>query len=133
FLSTDSEYATRVKELAQKQREKQELLGEKEASKETMSTTLAKRNTSISHSLMDRQHTNLPLPIYRCIDDGKVSIHINVDQRGKLIGADVNKKSSSTLNGCLVDNAILYALRSKFNSGTPAIQVGTITYLFQSK
>src|SRR5690606_22845422 len=45
FLSSDSEYATRVKELAQKRREKQELLGEKEASKETMTNKMAKRNT----------------------------------------------------------------------------------------
>jgi len=133
FLSSDSEYAARVKELAKKRREKQELLGEKEASKETMTNNLAKRNTSISYSLVDRQHTNLPIPIYTCIEGGKVVINIKVDPRGKVIEADVNKKSSSTLNGCLVDNAILYALRSKFNSGTPAIQMGTITYLFQSK
>lgn len=133
FLSSDSEYASRVKELAQKRREKQELLGEKEASKETMTNNLAKRNTSISYSLVDRQHTSLPIPIYTCIEGGKVVINIKVDSLGKVIEADVNKKSSSTLNGCLVDNAIQYALRSKFNSGTPTVQMGTITYLFQSK
>lgn len=133
FLSSDSEYATRIKELAKKRREKQELLGEKEASKEIMTNNLAKRNTSISYSLVDRQHTNLPIPIYTCIEGGKVVINIKVDPQGKVIEADVNKSSSSTLNGCLVDNAIQYALKSRFNPGTPTIQVGTITYLFQSK
>src|SRR5690606_12043102 len=133
FLSSDSEYATRVKELAQKRREKQELLGEKEASKEIMTNNLAKRKTSISYSLVDRQHISLPIPIYTCIEGGKVVINIKVDPLGKVIEADVNKKSSNNLNGCLVDNAIQYALKSRFDSGSQTIQMGTITYLFQSK
>ncbi|MCM4150682.1 hypothetical protein DHD05_03680 [Arenibacter sp. N53] len=133
FLSSDSEYATRVKELAKRRREKQELLGEKEASKEVMTNNLAKRRTSISYSLVDRRHTSLPIPIYTCIEGGKVVINIKVDVLGKVIEADVNKKSSSTLNGCLVDNAIEYALKSKFNAGEKVEQMGTITYLFQEK
>ena len=133
FLSSDSEYATRVKELAKRRREKQELLGEKEASKEVMTNNLAKRRTSISYSLVDRRHTSLPIPIYTCIEGGKVVINIKVDALGKVIEADVNKKSSSTLNGCLVDNAIEYALKSKFNAGEKVEQMGTITYLFQEK
>ncbi|WP_111622401.1 hypothetical protein [Arenibacter echinorum] len=133
FLSSDSEYAARVKELAKRRREKQELLGEKEASKEVMTNNLAKRRTSISYSLVDRRHTSLPIPIYTCIEGGKVVINIKVDALGKVIEADVNKKSSSTLNGCLVDNAIEYALKSKFNAGEKVEQMGTITYLFQEK
>ena len=133
YLSSDSEYAARVKELAKRRREKQELLGEKEASKEVMTNNLAKRRTSISYSLVDRRHTSLPIPIYTCIEGGKVVINIKVDPLGKVIEADVNKKSSSTLNGCLVDNAIEYALKSKFNAGEKVEQMGTITYLFQEK
>lgn len=133
FYSSDSEYAARVKELAKRRREKQELLGEKEASKEVMTNNFAKRNTSISYSLVDRQHISLPIPIYTCIEGGKVVINIKVDPQGRVIEAEANKKSSTTLNGCLVDNAIQYALKSRFNPGTPALQVGTITYLFQSK
>ncbi|MCM4172043.1 hypothetical protein DHD32_11165 [Arenibacter sp. TNZ] len=133
YLSSDSEYATRVKELAKRRREKQELLGEKEASKEVMTNNLAKRRTSISYSLVDRRHTSLPIPIYTCIEGGKVVINIKVDPFGKVIEADVNKKSSNTLNGCLVDNAIEYALKSKFNAGEREEQMGTITYLFQEK
>ncbi|MCM4166819.1 hypothetical protein KCTC52924_01672 [Arenibacter antarcticus] len=133
YLSSDSEYATRVKELAQRRREKQELLGEKEASKEVMTNNLAKRNTSVSYSLLDRRHISLPIPIYTCIEGGKVVINIKVDTLGRVIEAEVNKKSSSTLNGCLIDNAIAYALKSQFNSGSRSDQMGTITYLFQEK
>lgn len=133
YLSSDSEYATRVQELAQRRREKQDLLGEKEASKEVLTNNLAKRNTSVSYSLLNRQHTSLPIPIYTCIEGGKVVINIKVDPLGRVVQAEVNKKSSNTLNGCLVDNAIAYALKSKFNSGDRADQMGTITYLFQEK
>lgn len=133
YMASDSEYATRIKELAKKRREKQELIGEKEASKEIMTNNFAKRNTSIFYSLVDRRHTSLPIPIYTCIEGGRVVINIKVDPQGKVIEADVNKKSSNTTNGCLWDNAIQYALKARFNSGAPEIQVGTITYLFQSK
>ncbi|MDX1362694.1 hypothetical protein [Arenibacter latericius] len=133
FLMSDSEYAARVKELAQRRKERQELMGELDASKEVMTNNLAKRKTSVSYSLVNRRHTSLPIPIYTCIEGGKVVINIRVDQLGRVTQAEVNKKSSNTLNGCLVDNAIEYALRSKFNSGGRSEQKGTITYLFQEK
>ncbi len=133
LFGSDSEYAARVKELAKRRREKQELLGEKEASKEVMTNNLAKRRTSVSYSLLNRRHIKLPIPIYTCIEGGKVVINIKVDASGNVFEADVNKKSSSTLNGCLVDNAIAYALKSKFNNGSQQGQIGTITYLFQEK
>lgn len=130
---SNSEYAARVKELAKRRREKQELLGELDANKEVMTNNFAKRNTSVSYSLVDRTHLNLPIPIYTCIEGGKVVINITVDPTGKVLEAEVNKKSSNTLNGCLVDNAIAYALKSKFNNGGKASQKGSITYLFQGK
>ena len=133
LFSSNSEYAARVRELAKRRREKQELLGEKEASKEVMTNNLAKRRTSVSYSLVNRSHIDLPIPIYTCIEGGKVVINIKVDSSGNVFEADVNKKSSNTLNGCLVDNAISYALKSKFNSASKQGQIGTITYLFQEK
>lgn len=133
YLDSDSDYAARVKSFAKRRREKQELLGEKEASKEVMTNNLAKRKTSVSYSLLNRGHTSLPIPIYTCIEGGRVVINIKVDQLGRVTQAEVNKNSSSTLNGCLVDNAIAYALKSKFNSGSRSEQLGTITYLFQEK
>jgi len=132
-LLTDSDYAARVKELAKKREEKKQMLGEKEAQKEEFTNNLAKRRTSVSYSLVNRNNYRLPPPIYTCIEGGKVVINITVDANGNVIAADFNSKSSGTSNGCLVDNAITYALKAKFSSADKTSQKGTITYLFQEK
>ncbi|MEA1787183.1 hypothetical protein U1E44_13865 [Arenibacter sp. GZD96] len=131
--SEDTGYAEALRELAKKREEKRKLLGEKEAQKEAPTHNFAKRNTSISYSLVERTHRRLPIPIYTCIEGGKVVINIKVDALGFVTEATANTNSSTTLNGCLVDNAIAYALQSKFDTSDKAIQLGTITYLFQSK
>ncbi len=130
---SDSEYAERVKALAKKREEKKQLLGEKEAQKQEFTNNLAARRTSVSYSLVDRNNYKLPPPIYTCIEGGKVVINIEVDALGNVTEADFNEKSSGTSNGCLVDNAIAYALKARFNSSDKENQKGTITYLFQGK
>lgn len=131
--NVDSEYAERVKELAKKREEKKQLLGEKEADKKEFTNNLAKRRTSVSYSLVDRNNYRLPPPIYTCIEGGKVVVNITVNAVGNVTEADFNTKSSGTSNGCLVDNAITYALKAKFNSSDKVSQKGTITYIFQQK
>ncbi|MGC1515342.1 MAG: hypothetical protein WA810_07170, partial [Maribacter sp.] len=126
-------YAERVKALAKKREEKKQLLGEKEAQKKEFTNNLAARRTSVSYSLVDRNNYKLPPPIYTCIEGGKVVINIEVDRLGNVVEADFNEKSSGTSNGCLVDNAIAYALKARFNSSELQLQKGTITYLFQGK
>jgi len=133
FLNSDSGYAASLKELAKKREEKKQKLGEKEAQKKEFTNNLAKRKTSVSYSLVGRNNYKLPPPIYTCIEGGKVVINILADVNGNVIEATFNAKSSSTSNGCLIDNAITYALRAKFSSSSKASQKGTITYLFQSK
>jgi chromatin remodeling complex protein RSC6 len=91
-----------------------------------------RRNTTISYSLKDRMHLKLPNPIYTCEQNGKIVINIKVDRYGNVLEASHNKASSNSSNGCLVDNAIAYALRSKFEEGTKDNQLGTITYSFQN-
>lgn len=130
---TDAAYAERVKALAKKREEKKQLLGEKEAQKKEFTNNLAARRTSVSYSLVDRNNYKLPPPIYTCIEGGKVVINIEVDRLGNVVEADFNEKSSGTSNGCLVDNAIAYALKARFNSSELQLQKGTITYLFQGK
>jgi hypothetical protein len=132
-LISDSDYAARVKELAKKREEKKQLLGEKEAQKQEFTNYLAEKRTTISYSLLDRNSYKLPPPIYTCIEGGKVVVNIEVDANGYVTDANFNGKSSDTSNGCLVDNAIAYALKAKFSSASKALQKGTITYLFQSK
>ena len=82
---------------------------------------------------MDRSAYELPPPIYTCIEGGKVVINIEVDELGYVTDAEFNAKSSGTNNGCLVENAIAYALKARFSSAQRGLQKGTITYLFQSK
>lgn len=132
-LIADSEYAAKVKELADKRAEQKQFLGEQEAKKKEFTNYLAEKRTTISFSLVDRNNQRLPPPIYTCIEGGKVVINIEVDARGYVTDADFNEKSSGTSNGCLVENAIAYALKAKFNTSSKPFQKGTITYLFQSK
>lgn len=133
FLSSDTGYAASLKELAKKREEKKQLLGEREAQKEERTQNLAKRKTSVSFSLVDRHNFDLPPPIYTCIEGGRVVVNIKVDALGYVIEAGFNEKSSNTSNGCLVDNAIEYALKARFNASSKPSQMGTITYLFQGK
>jgi hypothetical protein len=132
-LISDTEYAAKVKELTEKREEKKKLLGEKEAQKKEFTNNLAARRTSVSYSLIERTNYLLPPPIYTCIEGGKVVINIEVDSNGNVVAADFNEKSSGTSNGCLLDNAITYALKAKFDTSGKASQKGTITYLFQQK
>lgn len=133
YNNEDPEYAAKVKELAKEREKKKKLLGEREAQKEERTNNLAARRTSVSFSLVGRNNYKLPPPIYTCIKGGKVVINIVVDAVGNVTDASFNAKSSGTSNGCLVDNAITYALKAKFNTSTKASQKGTITYLFQGK
>ena len=133
LLNSDEGYIESLKELAKKREEKKQLLGEKEAQKKEFTNNLAKRRTSVSYSLVDRNNYRLPPPIYTCIEGGKVVINIVVDSNGNVVEANFNSKSSGTSNGCLVDNAIAYALKARFSSSTRNSQKGTITYIFQSK
>jgi hypothetical protein len=132
-IISDTGYSERVKALAKKREEKKQFLGEKEAQKKEFTNNLAARKTSVSYSLVDRNNYKLPPPIYTCIEGGKVVINIEVNALGYVTEADYNEKSSGTSNGCLVENAINYALKARFNSSDKESQKGTITYLFQGK
>lgn len=129
----DSEYDYTLKELSKKREELKQKLGEKEAQKKEFTNYLAKRRTSVSYSLIDRSSYRLPPPIYTCIEGGTVVVNIEVDPQGYVTKADFNASSSNTSNGCLVENAIQYALRARFNPASVPTQIGTITYVFQSK
>ena len=129
----DGEYEMRMKELQRKRQEAEQLLGEKDAKKQEYTQNLKKRRTSVSYSLINRNGLRLPPPIYTCIEGGKVVVNIEVNNNGQVIDADFNAKSSNTSNGCLVENAVTYALKARFSSHVRASQKGTITYIFQGK
>ena len=85
----------------------------------------------LSWSLDGRRATHLPIPAYRCIGAGEVTVIITVNNQGTVVDAKVDDGASSK-DGCLRNFASRAARLSKFNASTtaPARQMGTITYLF---
>ena len=85
----------------------------------------------LSWSLDGRKATHLPIPAYRCIGAGEVTVIITVNTQGTVVDAKVDDGASSK-DGCLRSFATRAARLSKFNASTtaPARQMGTITYLF---
>ena len=85
----------------------------------------------LSWSLDGRKATHLPIPAYRCVGAGEVTVIITVNNQGTVVDAKVDDGASSK-DGCLRSFATRAARLSKFNASTtaPARQMGTITYLF---
>ena len=85
----------------------------------------------LSWSLDGRKASRLPIPAYRCVGAGEVTVIITVNNQGKVIDAKVDDGASSG-DGCLRAFATRAARMSLFNASTtaPARQLGTITYLF---
>ena len=85
----------------------------------------------LSWSLDGRKATHLPIPAYRCIGAGEVTVIITVNNQGTVVDAKIDDGASSK-DGCLRNFATRAARLSKFNASTtaPARQMGTITYLF---
>ena len=85
----------------------------------------------LSWSLDGRKATHLPIPAYRCIGAGEVTVIITVNNQGTVVDAKVDDGASSK-DGCLRSFATRAARLSKFNASAtaPARQLGTITYLF---
>lgn len=124
--SATNKYREKLKE----QRKKMAELNKKSEAKDIN----IKRRTTITYSLVKRSKIDIPNPIYTCDSYGKVVINIKVDAYGNVTEATYNKGSSTTFNGCLIDNAIQYALMAKFNRNLQnPEQLGTITYLFQGE
>jgi len=88
--------------------------------------------TRIYYDLPGRNHTYLPLPIYKCEGSGKVALAIEVDQRGRITSAKIIASQSSTAEPCLTETAIKTAFMSRFNTDLNAskLQSGTLTYHF---
>ena len=88
--------------------------------------------TRIYYDLEGRNHTYLPIPIYKCPGSGIIALTIQVDQRGNVTSAKIKEGESTTTDQCLLETAINSALISRFNPNidAPKSQVGTLTYHF---
>jgi hypothetical protein len=94
--------------------------------------TFFKGATTVSYFLEGRMHTYFPVPVYQCQGSGKVFMNIQVDQRGFVVSATIDKSKSQITDECLIEAAKRAALTAHFNekSNAPEKQNGYITYLF---
>ena len=85
----------------------------------------------LSWSLDGRRASHLPIPAYRCVGSGEVTVVITVDNQGRVVNAKVDEHSSSA-DGCLRNFATRAARLSRFSASTtaPSKQLGTITFAF---
>lgn len=85
----------------------------------------------LSYSLEGRKGSSLPIPAYKCMGEGEVTVIICVDPMGRVVSAKVQDDISSA-DPCLrafAKNAAEASLFSK-KSDAPARQVGNIVYQF---
>jgi outer membrane biosynthesis protein TonB len=88
--------------------------------------------TRIYYELAGRNHSYLPIPVYKCQGSGKIVLLIQVNQKGIVEEARIIEGESTTADICLTEAAIATALISRFNTDirSPKIQTGTLTYQF---
>ena len=85
----------------------------------------------ISYKLGERKALSLPIPVYKCLGGGDVTVIIAVDPKGYVVAASVYKEFSSS-DPCLTEYAMRAARSSRFSEDTkaPAQQQGEIVYRF---
>lgn len=85
----------------------------------------------VSYQLDGRKASRLPIPAYRCMGAGEVTVIIKVDNAGNVTFAKVDDDVSSA-DKCLRDFAVRAARTAKFSSSptAPANQLGNIVYAF---
>ena len=85
----------------------------------------------LSYRLDGRKARHLPIPAYKCYGGGDVVVIINVDQAGRVVGAQVNE-AGTTGDACMKREAVKAAKNSRFSGSetAPNPQVGEIVYRF---
>jgi len=84
------------------------------------------------YQLGNRKPLSRPKPAYNCDEEGLVVVGIEVDKNGKVIKATPGIKGSTNTADCLLSQAKIAALSTKWNPDpkAPSKQVGTIKYRF---
>lgn len=85
----------------------------------------------VSYYLEGRKASRLPIPAYRCMGGGEVTVLISVDPTGTVVAAKVDESCSAS-DGCLRSFAVRAARISKFSADptAPPKQDGNIVYQF---
>jgi hypothetical protein len=84
------------------------------------------------YSLGNRKAISKPAPKYTCNEEGKVVVEVSVDRNGRTINAIAGIKGTTNTAKCLLEQAKLAALNTKWDasSDAPEKQVGKIVYNF---
>lgn len=88
--------------------------------------------TTVSHDLQGRSDVRLDVPAYLCKGSGRVAVRVAVNRDGHVARAEVDVAGSTTVDPCMVGNALSSASTARFNAAphAPQPQRGTITYIF---
>jgi outer membrane biosynthesis protein TonB len=84
------------------------------------------------YSLGNRKALSKPAPKYTCNESGKVVVEVSVDRNGNTINAVAGKAGTTNTAKCLLDQARIAAMNTKWDASTdaPEKQVGKIVYNF---
>lgn len=98
---------------------------------ETKKTPVYQGPSVLSYSLSGRKGSYLPIPAYKCVGEGEVTVIITVDPSGRVTNAKIQEEVSSS-DTCLRNYALKAARSSRFsaNPGAPSRQIGNIIYSF---
>ena len=85
----------------------------------------------LSYEVPGRKGSYLPIPAYKCMGEGEVTVNVTVNPQAKVIAAS-GKDDVSSDDSCLRAYAVRAAQSSMFSSkaGAPAKEYGYITYRF---
>jgi TonB family protein len=84
----------------------------------------------VSYYLEGRVAVHLPVPSYKCLNGGDVTVLIEVNGRGYVVNAEIDKRYSSS-DECLHRAAIDAAERARFSTASnSANQKGNVVYRF---
>lgn len=99
--------------------------------KEQAKSETYKGPSVISYSLDGRKAMSLPIPVYKCLGGGDVSVAIIVNRKGYVVAASVISNASSS-DACLQEYATKAARSSRFtaSANSPEKQAGEIVYRF---
>lgn len=90
-------------------------------------------NGNGNYQLGNRKALSKPQPNYVCDEQGIVVVQISVDQSGTVISANPGIRGTTNAAKCLLDQAKIAALNTKWQSdaSAPEKQVGKIIYNFK--
>ena len=85
----------------------------------------------LEYSLEGRKAMSLPIPVYKCLGGGDVTVAIQVDRKGYVKKMAILQDFSSQ-DRCLQEFALRAARQSRFTASeeAPPLQPGEIVYRF---